>query len=36
MRLAEAISTTWFGAYWLHTGHSPLQTGLWWVRVLRS
>ncbi len=28
MRLAEAISTTWFGAYWLHTGHSPLQTGL--------
>ena len=29
MRLAEAISTTWFGAYWL-------QTGLWWVRVLRS
>lgn len=27
-RLAEAISTTWFGAYWLHTGHSPLQTGL--------
>jgi hypothetical protein len=28
MRLAEAISTTWFGAYWLHTGHSPLETGL--------
>lgn len=28
MRLAEAVSTTWFGAYWLHTGHSPLQTGL--------
>jgi hypothetical protein len=28
LRLAEAISTTWFGAYWLHTGHSPLQTGL--------
>lgn len=28
MRLAEAISTTWFGAYWLATGHSPLQTGL--------
>jgi PPP family 3-phenylpropionic acid transporter len=28
MRLAEAISTTWFGAYWLHTGHSPMQTGL--------
>lgn len=28
MRLAEAISTTWFGAYWLSTGHSPLQTGL--------
>jgi PPP family 3-phenylpropionic acid transporter len=28
MRLGEAISTTWFGAYWLHTGHSPLQTGL--------
>jgi hypothetical protein len=28
LRLAEAISTTWFGAYWLHTGHSPLETGL--------
>jgi hypothetical protein len=28
MRLAEAISTTWFGAWWLSTGHSPLQTGL--------
>jgi hypothetical protein len=28
MRLAEAISTTWFGAYWLSTGHSALQTGL--------
>jgi PPP family 3-phenylpropionic acid transporter len=28
LRLGEAISTTWFGAYWLHTGHSPLQTGL--------
>lgn len=28
MRLAEAISTTWFGAYWLSTGHSPLETGL--------
>ncbi|WP_342620058.1 MFS transporter [Rhodoferax sp. GW822-FHT02A01] len=28
MRLAEAVATTWFGAYWLATGHSPLQTGL--------
>ena len=28
LRLAEAISTTWFGAFWLHTGHSPLETGL--------
>jgi PPP family 3-phenylpropionic acid transporter len=28
LRLAEAISTTWFGAYWLHSGHSPLETGL--------
>ncbi len=28
MRLAEGISTTWFGAYWLHTGHSALETGL--------
>ena len=28
MRLAETISTTWFGAYWLHTGHSALETGL--------
>ncbi len=28
MRLAEAISTTWFGAYWLHTGHSAFETGL--------
>ena len=28
LRIAEAISTTWFGAYWLHTGHSPLETGL--------
>ena len=28
MRLAEAISTTWFGAWWLSTGHGPLQTGL--------
>jgi hypothetical protein len=28
MRLAEAISVTWFGAYWLQSGHSPLQTGL--------
>lgn len=28
LRLAEAISTTWFGAYWLHTGHGPLETGL--------
>ena len=28
MRLAEIISTTWFGAYWLATGHSPLETGL--------
>lgn len=28
MRLAEAIATTWFGAYWIATGHSPLQTGL--------
>jgi PPP family 3-phenylpropionic acid transporter len=28
LRLAEAISTTWFGAYWLRTGHSPLETGL--------
>ena len=28
MRLAEAVSTTWFGAYWLHTGHGPLETGL--------
>jgi hypothetical protein len=28
MRLAEAISSTWFGAWWLATGHSPLQTGL--------
>ena len=28
MRLAEAISTTWFGAWWLSSGHSPLQTGL--------
>jgi ABC-type glucose/galactose transport system permease subunit len=28
MRLAEAIATTWFGAWWLSTGHSPLQTGL--------
>lgn len=28
MRLAEAVSTTWFGAYWLSTGHSPLETGL--------
>ena len=26
--MAEAISTTWFGAWWLSTGHSPLQTGL--------
>ena len=28
MRLAESISVTWFGAYWLQGGHSPLQTGL--------
>jgi MFS family permease len=28
MRVAEAASTTWFGAYWLHTGHSPLETGV--------
>jgi PPP family 3-phenylpropionic acid transporter len=28
MRLAEAVSTTWFGAYWLHTGHSAFETGL--------
>jgi hypothetical protein len=28
MRLALAVSTTWFGAFWLSTGHSPLQTGL--------
>ena len=28
LRLAEAISTTWFGAYWLASGHSALQTGL--------
>ena len=28
MRLAEAVSTTWFGAYWLHSGHDPFQTGL--------
>lgn len=28
LRLGEAIATTWFGAYWLATGHSPLQTGL--------
>ena len=28
MRLAEAVSTTWFGAFWLSSGHSPLQTGL--------
>lgn len=28
VRVAEAISTTWFGAYWLHTGHSPLETGV--------
>jgi len=28
MRLAEAVSTTWFGAYWLHTGHGTLETGL--------
>jgi hypothetical protein len=28
LRLGEAITTTWFGAYWLHTGHSPLETGL--------
>ncbi|MCX8521680.1 MAG: MFS transporter [Rhodoferax sp.] len=28
MRLGEIISTTWFGAYWLATGHSPLETGL--------
>jgi len=28
MRVAEGISTMWFGAYWLHTGHSPWETGL--------
>ena len=28
MRLAEAIATTWFGAYWLSTGHSAFETGL--------
>jgi PPP family 3-phenylpropionic acid transporter len=28
MRLAEAIASAWFGAYWLATGHSPLETGL--------
>ena len=28
MRLAEAMSTTWFGAWWLSIGHSPRQTGL--------
>jgi len=28
MRLAEAVSTTWFGAYWLHTGHGTLETGI--------
>lgn len=28
MRVAEAAATTWFGAYWLHTGHSPLETGV--------
>jgi len=28
LRLGETISTTWFGAYWLSTGHGPLQTGL--------
>ena len=28
LRLAEAISTTWFGAYWLASGHGALQTGL--------
>jgi PPP family 3-phenylpropionic acid transporter len=28
MRLAEAVATTWFGAYWLHTGHGTLETGI--------
>jgi MFS_1 like family len=28
MRLAEAVSTTWFGAYWLHSGHGTLETGV--------
>lgn len=28
MRVAEALSSAWFGAYWLHTGHSPWETGL--------
>ena len=28
MRLAEAVSTTWFGAFWLHTGHGAFETGL--------
>lgn len=28
MRLAEAIATTWFGAFWLATGHSAAETGL--------
>ena len=28
MRLGDVVSTTWFGAYWLATGHSPFETGL--------
>jgi len=28
VRVAEAVTTTWFGAYWLHTGHSHWETGV--------
>ena len=28
LRLAETATTTWFGAYWLATGHSAFETGL--------
>lgn len=28
MRLAEAIATSWFGAYWLSLGKSAVETGL--------